>query len=124
MTSARQRNTGAPTATTQREQPGYAPDYLAIAASEDYRELRQRRRSLALVGCLAFGLPYIAFVLASVITPHLMGTPLLGSVTLGFLLGFAVIVWTLLLIRWYRARAAREIDPLVETLRDHWEGPR
>ena len=101
-----------------------AVDYGAIAASEDYRELRARRRRLAVVGVIAFGVPYMVFVLASVLVPHLMGTPVLGSINLGFLLGFAVIVWTLVLIRWYRTRAARDIDPLVEALRERWEGPR
>jgi uncharacterized membrane protein (DUF485 family) len=101
-----------------------AIDYLAIAASDEYRELRRRRRALAVTGVVAFATPYMAYVLASVLVPHAMGAPVLGSITLGFLIGFLVIVWTLVLIRWYRFRAARDIDPLVDALRDRWEGPR
>jgi uncharacterized membrane protein (DUF485 family) len=109
-----------------RPAPGgpLAIDYLAIAASDEFAELRRRRRGLAVVGCVLFTLPYMAFVLASVLVPAVMGTPVLGSITVGFLVGFAVIAWTLVLIRWYRSRCVRDVDPLVDALRERWEGPR
>jgi uncharacterized membrane protein (DUF485 family) len=103
---------------------GPAIDYPAIARSVEYQELRRRRRTLAVTGSVLFVVPYMAFVLASVLVPHMMGTAVLGAVTLGFLVGFVVIAWTLVLIRWYRFRSARDIDPLVDALRDRWEGPR
>ena len=99
-------------------------DYLAIQQSDAFVELRRRRRRLALTGCVAFVVPYLAFVLASVLAPQVLGTPVLGSVNAGFLLGFAVIAWTLVLIRWYRTRSARDVDPLVAALRLQWEGSR
>jgi uncharacterized membrane protein (DUF485 family) len=123
LESARSANPGIPGHSPQPDRR-IAIDYLAIAASDEYRELRRRRRSLAVAGSVLFVVPYMAFVLASVLVPHVMGAPVLGSITLGFLVGFLVIVWTLVLIRWYRFRAGRDIDPLVEALRDRWEGPR
>jgi len=89
-------------------------DWEAVEASPDFRELvASRRRWVLTVGGAAMALGLLYVVLAGV-APGLLGTQVIGSISLGFLAGIALIVlaWAVTLL--YMRRSDSVWGPLEE----------
>lgn len=89
-------------------------DWEAVEASDDFRELvSSRRRFVLLVGgpAMALGLLYVVL---SFVVPDLLGTQIIGSISLGFLAGIGMIVlaWAVTLL--YMRRSDAVWGPLEE----------
>jgi uncharacterized membrane protein (DUF485 family) len=92
-------------------------DWAAIEALPEYRELETGRRRFAWwAGGIGVGFGALYVVLAGV-APGLMGTEVLGSVSLGFLGGIALIVMTWAITLAYMRRSDRVWGPLEERVR-------
>lgn len=98
------------------------PDYRAIRESPDFRELRSRTLRFAVPATAFFMANYLAFVLLSAYAPAFMGTPAIGAVNVGMLVGLFQFVSTMLVVGVYCRYARERTDPLVDVVRDRVEG--
>jgi uncharacterized membrane protein (DUF485 family) len=94
-------------------------DWAAIEALPEFRELEEGRRRFAWrAGAIGVGLGALYVVLAGV-APGLMGTEVLGSISLGYLGGIGLIVMTWAITLAYMRRSDRVWGPLEERVRRH-----
>jgi len=92
-------------------------DWEAIERSPDFQALvGDRRRFAWTAGTLGIGLGVLYIVLAGV-AHGLMGTKLIGSMSLGFAGGVGLIVVTWLITLAYKVRSDRVWGPLEERIR-------
>ena len=92
-------------------------DWEAIERSPDFQLLvRSRRRFAWTAGTIGIGLGALYVVLAGV-APELMGEHLIGSISLGFAGGVALIVLTWAITLTYMLRSDRTWGPLEERIR-------
>ena len=92
-------------------------DWEAIERSPDFQLLVSSRRRFAWVaGTIGIGLGALYVVLAGV-APDLMGTHLIGSMSLGFAGGVGLIVVTWAITLAYMLRSDRVWGPLEERIR-------
>lgn len=95
-----------------------AVDWTAIERSPEFRELtRGRRRFAAVAGALGIAAGLL-FVVVANLAPDLMGTRVVGSVSLGFLGGVALVGVTWAITWAYMRRSANVWGPLEERIRD------
>jgi uncharacterized membrane protein (DUF485 family) len=95
-------------------------DWSAIERSPEFRELVEgRRRFTWTAGAIGVGLGALYVVLAG-IAPDLMGTEVIGSMSLGFLGGVLLIVVTWVITLMYMRRSDRVWGPLEEEIRRKW----
>jgi uncharacterized membrane protein (DUF485 family) len=94
-------------------------DWAAIEALPEYRELEDSRRRFAWrAGAIGVGLGALYVVLAGV-APGLMGTEVLGSISLGFVGGIGLILMTWAITFAYMRRSDRVWGPMEEQVRRH-----
>jgi uncharacterized membrane protein (DUF485 family) len=92
-------------------------DWSAIERSPEFRELVAGRRRFAwTAGAIGLGLGALYVVLSGV-APDLMGTEIIGSISLGFLGGVALILVTWTITWMYLRRSDRVWGPLEEAVR-------
>ena len=112
-----------PGAVLEDASASWPPDYRAIRESPDFRELRSRTLRFAVPATAFFMANYLAFVLLSAYAPAFMGTPAIGVINIGMLVGFFQFVSTMLVVGLYCRFARERTDPLVDAVRDRVEGP-
>ncbi len=83
-----------------------------LRASPAFQELERSRGALGLTLTIAILLIYFGFVGLVAFAPALLGTPVFGTMTLGFPLGLGVIVSAILLTGFYVLRANGAFDTL------------
>ena len=83
-----------------------------------FAELVRRRTGFGLLLSVAMLVIYYGFVGLVAFAPGLMGTPVLGNITLGFPLGLLVILSAIALTGVYVLRANREYDPLTQRIKE------
>ena len=99
-----------------------SPDWEAIERSPEFQELTGSRRRFAwTAGTIGIGFGVLYVVLAGV-APDLMGTKLIGSMSLGFAGGVALIVGTWAITFAYMRRSDRVWGPLEERIRAQFAG--
>ncbi len=92
-------------------------DWTAIEGSAEFRELtRGRRRFSAVAGGIGIGAGLLYIVLAG-FARDFMGTEIIGSISLAFVGGVALILLTWLITFLYMRRSAREWAPMEERIR-------
>lgn len=94
------------------------PDFIALRQSEDFQRLRRTSLRFVFPVTLLFLTWYLTYVLASAYAPDLMGTPLLGAVNVGLVLGLLQFASTAAITLAYARYARRNIDPQVEAVRE------
>lgn len=93
------------------------PDFVALQASADFRELRRRTAVFVLPATCGFLLWYLGYVALSAYLPDFMATPVYGVVNVGLLLGLLQFVTTIALTLAYARYARRKLDPQVAAVR-------
>jgi uncharacterized membrane protein (DUF485 family) len=89
-----------------------AVDWEAIERSPDFRALvASRRRFVAAWGGAVVGLT-VAYVVIAYLAPGALGTEVAGPITLGFVVGVALIVMTWIVTLAYLRKSDREWTPL------------
>jgi uncharacterized membrane protein (DUF485 family) len=102
---------------TSNEQGGTAVDWSAIERSPEFRELVEGRKRFSwTAGAIGMGLGALYVVLAGV-APDLMGTQIIGSISLGYLGGVGLILLTWVITLMYMRRSDRVWGPLEEEIR-------
>ena len=92
-------------------------DWTAIEGSPEFRELTKgRRRFSAVAGAIGIGAGLLYIVLAG-FARDFMGTEVIGSISLAFLGGIALILLTWLITFLYMRRSARVWSPMEERIR-------
>ena len=89
-----------------------------LRASPAFQELERTRGSLGLTLTIVMLAIYFGFVGLVAFAPALMGTPVLGVMTLGFPLGLGVILSAILLTGLYVLRANSAFDTLTRRVRE------
>ena len=87
-------------------------DCARLRATPAFLELERSRGSLGMALTIAILLIYFGFVGLVAFAPALMGTPVFGTLTLGFPLGLGVILSAILLTGIYVLRANSTFDAL------------
>lgn len=96
--------------------------FLEVQASDEFAELRRRFRRFAFPLSIAFLVWYFAYVLLSTYATGFMGTPAIGNVTIGMLMGLLQFVTTFLITWLYIRHANKNLDPIASSLRAKMEG--
>jgi len=92
-------------------------DWTAIEGSAEFRELTKgRRRFSAVAGAIGIGAGLLYIFLAG-FARDFMGTEVIGSISLAFLGGIALILLTWLITFLYMRRSARVWSPMEERIR-------
>jgi uncharacterized membrane protein (DUF485 family) len=95
-------------------------DWSAIERSPEFRELVEgRKRFTWTAGAIGMGIGALVIVLAGV-APDLMGTKVIGAMSLGFLSGVLLIVVTWVITFMYMRRSDRVWGPMEEEIRRKW----
>ncbi|OLF16019.1 DUF485 domain-containing protein [Actinophytocola xanthii] len=110
-------STGIPAA--QRE-----PDYVAIRESPEFVALRRSFRWCVFPLAALFFLWYLTYVLLAAFAHGLMSHRLVGSVTVGLVLGLLQFASTIAITACYVLYARRRLDPQAEAIRDGVEAGR
>jgi len=87
-----------------------------LRASPAFLELERARGRLGWTLTALILLIYFGFVFLVAFAPHLMGTPIYGTLTLGFPLGLGVILSAILLTGIYVWRANGAFDALTRRI--------
>ncbi|HEX5911328.1 MAG TPA: DUF485 domain-containing protein [Thermoleophilaceae bacterium] len=92
-------------------------DWTAIEGSAEFRELTKgRRRFSAVAGSIGIGAGLLYIFLAG-FARDFMGTEVIGSISLAFVGGVALILLTWLITFLYMRRSARVWSPMEERIR-------
>jgi uncharacterized membrane protein (DUF485 family) len=93
-------------------------DWSAIERSPEFRELVEgRKRFTWTAGGIGIGTGAL-YVILSGLAPDLMGTKVIGSISLAFLGGIALILLTWAITLAYKRRSDRVWGPLEERIRE------
>ncbi|WP_280507923.1 DUF485 domain-containing protein [Nocardia flavorosea] len=98
------------------------PDFVAVQASPEFNELRNRLRRFIFPMAGLFLLWYLGYVLLGAYAHDFMGTEVIGEINIGLLLGLGQFVSTFLITGLYVRFANRELDPRAAALRAELEG--
>nr|WP_228047039.1 DUF485 domain-containing protein [Saccharopolyspora sp. HNM0983] len=93
------------------------PDYRAVVDSAEFQQLRTRFRAFVFPMSALFLAWYLTYVVIAAYAPAFMGTPVLGLINVGLLMGLGQFVSTVLIALGYRRYAERRVDPLIDDLR-------
>ncbi|WP_100499001.1 DUF485 domain-containing protein [Geodermatophilus chilensis] len=96
-------------------------EYAQAQASPEFVELKRRFRRFAFPMTAAFLAWYLLYVLLSTYAPSVMGTKVLGNVTLGILLGLGQFITTFVITHVYVAHANKRTDPISDEMRERLE---
>ncbi|MBV9026756.1 MAG: DUF485 domain-containing protein [Streptomycetaceae bacterium] len=87
----------------------------------DFRELRQISRTFGAKKMLLGVGSFLLYVLLSCFAPALMDLPVLGHITVGFVLGLLQFVIMAAIARLHAVHMRTEVEPLVDQLREERE---
>ena len=99
-------------------------EFSAVAASDEFLELKRRFKNFAFPLSAAFLIWYFAYVLLSVYARDFMATPILGNLNLGMILGLMQFVTTFLITALYIRHANKNLDPIASKIRAELEAQR
>ena len=106
------------------QQPAHPPgsEYLAIAASPEFADLRRTLRRFVFPMTAFFLIWYATYVLLGAFAHDFMATKVWGNINIGLIIGLGQFVTTFLITGLYVRFANRELDPRAEKIRDemHW----
>lgn len=97
-------------------------DFLQIADTREFAELRSTFRSFAFPMTVAGLVAYFVFVVLSIFMPEFMGRPLFGSLSIGMTIGLAQFAITWIWTAVYVNFANKRIDPISTKLKSQLEG--
>lgn len=109
-----------PPATTETSARGQ--QFIAVQASPEFQELRNRLRRFVFPMTAVFLLWYFAYVLLGAFAHDFMATKVWGDINIGILIGLGQFVTTFLITFIYVRFANRELDPRAEAIRSVMEG--
>ncbi len=96
--------------------------FVAVQASPEFQELRDRLRRFVFPMTAVFLLWYFAYVLLGAFAHDFMATRVWGDINVGVLIGLGQFVTTFLITFIYVRFANRELDPRAEAIRNELEG--
>jgi uncharacterized membrane protein (DUF485 family) len=105
-----------------REAPVSGQEYLAVQASPEFQELRNRLRRFVFPMSALFLIWYAAYVMLGAFAHDFMAIKVWGNVNVGLLIGLGQFVSTFVITGIYVRFANRELDPRAEALRHKLEG--
>jgi uncharacterized membrane protein (DUF485 family) len=97
--------------------PRREPDFLAIQRSPEFVALRRSFRWCVFPLAALFFLWYLTYVLLAAFARELMSHRLVGSVTVGLVLGLLQFASTIAITACYVLHARRRLDPQAEAIR-------
>lgn len=105
----------------------YAPSmsgqqFVAVRASPEFQELRNRLRRFVFPMTAVFLLWYFAYVLLGAFAHDFMATKVWGDINIGLVIGLGQFVTTFVITFIYVRFANRELDPRAEAIRSELEG--
>lgn len=112
---------------TEAAPPGRTPsteEFLAVQASPQFQDLRNRLRRFVFPMTALFLLWYLSYVLLGAYAHDFMATEVFGNVNVGLLLGLGQFVSTFLITGLYVRFANRELDPRAAAIREYLEEDR
>jgi uncharacterized membrane protein (DUF485 family) len=96
--------------------------YLAVQASPEFQELRNRLRRFVFPMSALFLIWYFAYVLLGAFAHDFMAIKVWGNINVGLLIGLGQFVSTFVITAVYVRFANRELDPRAEAIRSELEG--
>ncbi|BBZ08683.1 membrane protein [Mycolicibacterium doricum] len=96
--------------------------YLAIQASPEFQDLRNRLRRFVFPMSAAFLIWYTTYVLLGAFATDFMAIRVFGNVNVGLLIGIGQFVTTFLITAVYVRFANKVIDPRAAAIRAELEG--
>ncbi|MCW4355967.1 DUF485 domain-containing protein [Hoyosella sp. YIM 151337] len=99
-----------------------AEDFVRVQASPEFQDLRRRLRRFVFPMTAFFLGWYLIYVLLGIYATGFMGTPVIGNINVGLLLGLGQFVTTFGITAWYIVFANRTLDPRAGAIREEMEG--
>ena len=99
-----------------------ADEWLAVQASPQFQDLRNRLRRFVFPMTALFLTWYLSYVLLGAYAHDFMATQVIGNINLGLLLGLGQFVSTFVITWLYVRFANRELDPRAASIRNYLEG--
>jgi uncharacterized membrane protein (DUF485 family) len=96
--------------------------YLAVQASPEFQELRNRLRRFVFPMSALFLIWYFAYVLLGAFAHDFMAIKVWGNINVGLLIGLGQFLTTFVITGIYVRFANRELDPRAEAIRADFEG--
>jgi uncharacterized membrane protein (DUF485 family) len=93
------------------------PDFAAIREHPDFVAVRRRLTRFILPASVLFFTWYMTYVLLAAYAHDLMAHRVVGSVTVGLLLGLSQFVTTVVIMVWYARFTRTKVDPKINELR-------
>jgi len=97
-------------------------EYLAVQASAEFQELRNRLRRFVFPMSALFLIWYSAYVLLGAFAHDFMAIKVWGNINVGLLIGLGQFVSTFVITAIYVRFANRELDPRAAAIRAELEG--
>ena len=97
-------------------------EFIAVQASPEFQELRNRLRRFVFPMTAAFLIWYFLYVLLGAFAHDFMATKVWGDINVGILVGLGQFFTTFLITFIYVRFANRELDPRAEAIRSELEG--
>jgi len=97
-------------------------EYLAVQASPEFQELRNRLRRFVFPMSALFLVWYFAYVLLGAFAHEFMAIKVWGNINVGLLIGLGQFVSTFVITGLYVRFANRELDPRAQAIRAELEG--
>jgi uncharacterized membrane protein (DUF485 family) len=99
-----------------------ADEWLAVQASPQFQDLRNRLRRFVFPMTALFLTWYLSYVLLGAYAHDFMAQKVFGNINVGLLLGLGQFVSTFLITGLYVRFANRELDPRAAAIREELEG--
>jgi uncharacterized membrane protein (DUF485 family) len=96
--------------------------FVAVQASPEFQELRDRLRRFVFPMTAVFLLWYFAYVLLGAFAHDFMATKVWGDINVGILIGLGQFVTTFLITFIYVRFANGQLDPRAEAIRNQLDG--
>jgi uncharacterized membrane protein (DUF485 family) len=100
-----------------REPPISGQEYMAVQASPEFQELRNKLRRFVFPMSALFLIWYFAYVLLGAFAHDFMAIKVWGDINVGLLIGLGQFVSTFIITGIYVRFANRELDPRAEAIR-------
>jgi uncharacterized membrane protein (DUF485 family) len=107
---------------TAPEAPVSGERFVAVQASPEFQELRNRLRRFVFPMTAIFLIWYFAYVVLGAFAHDFMATKVWGNINVGILIGLGQFVTTFLITFIYVRFANRELDPRAAAIRAELEG--
>jgi uncharacterized membrane protein (DUF485 family) len=104
------------------ETPIGGQEYLAVQASPEFQELRNKLRRFVFPMSAVFLIWYFAYVLLGAFAHDFMAIKVWGDINVGLLIGLGQFLSTFIITGLYVRFANRELDPRAEAIRHKLEG--